>query len=277
MKDKKTPKQEELLTLLETVHRDFHHQVERDRDPVCFVHRYPSPRDQEVVALFAALLAYGNVQTILKSVEKVLRLLGPSPAEAILRHDLTGKWNGFRHRFTTGDDIEILAMWMRSALTQSVSLEAFFIQNEKTAPMKPLLCSFVRRFTSMPLPPHLVAVAKTRERNLKYLISDPERGSACKRLNMFLRWMIRPADGVDLGTWKTLSPEILMLPVDTHLLQTLKKLRWTRSQTANWKVVEAATERLKELCPQDPIRYDFALCHLSMRGKDIRKHGRIPS
>lgn len=266
------PKQDKILDLLESVHQEYHHQEERKADPVHFVHRYVSPADQEIVALFASLLAYGNVQTILNSVEKILLPLGKSPSESLLKLDLKGTWTSFRHRFTTGDDIEILAHWIRSALLSHGSLENFFADGVTGNPsMREILSSFVRRFTGQKLPSHLVEKKVQRSRNLKYLISDPGRGSACKRLNMFLRWMVRPSDGVDLGIWKSLSPKTLMLPIDTHLLQTLQKLKWTKSQTANWKVVEEATERLKRICPDDPIRYDFALCHLSMNGIDIRK------
>lgn len=272
-------KQKTITELLEAAHLEFHHQSERSQDPIQFVHRYPAPQDQEVVALFASLLSYGNVRTILGSVEKILKPLGDTPAASILELNLTDRWKGFKHRFTTGEDIEVLAHWIRGALKSHQSLESFFtatqVENRQT--IKPLLSSFVQRFTTQRLPGRLVAVAERRERNLKYLISDPERGSACKRLNMFLRWMVRPADGIDLGLWKSLSPEILVLPIDTHLLQTLIKLKWTKSATANWKVAEEATKRLRKICPEDPIRYDFALCHLSMNGKDIRKHYRSES
>lgn len=265
-----------IKNLLEAAHREFHHPKERTRDPVQFAHRYQAPRDQEVAALFSALLAYGNVQTILKSVERVLAPLGNSPHQTLLKGNFAGVWNTFRHRFTTGEDIEILAWWLKNALHTHGSLERFFTHGAdlQDTSMKVLLSSFVLRFTSQPLPEHLQKVSQRRERNLKYLLSDPQRGSACKRINMFLRWMVRPEDGVDLGIWRSLSPSLLMLPIDTHLLQTLHKLKWTKSATANWKAVEEATARLKRIRPEDPIRYDFALCHLSMHGKDIRKHYR---
>jgi uncharacterized protein (TIGR02757 family) len=88
---------------------------------------------------------------------------------------------------------------------------------------------------------------------------------------LFLRWVVRENDGIDLGIWSKLGPEKLILPLDTHLLQTLRNLSWTRSQQASWKVAEEATEKLKIYCPEDPIKYDFALCHLSMSGHSIKK------
>ena len=266
----KTEKQEKLKQLFEAAYRDFHSQDRKRVDPVSLVHKYSNAQDQEVAAFFAALLAYGNVQTILKSVQTVLRPLGISPYKTLLERPLSGLWNGFRHRFTTGEDIEILAHWLSLAIKSHGSLENFFVTTE--VEMKPLLSDFIVRFCSQPLPLHLQKVKKTRERNLKYLLSDPLRGSACKRLNMFLRWVVRPKDGIDLGLWKKLNPSVLMLPVDTHLLQTLQSLRWTRSKQATWKVVEVATAKLREIAPHDPIRYDFSLCHLSMSGGNIKSY-----
>lgn len=260
-----------LHTVLEKAYQEFHSQPHRDQDPLKTVHRFSHPQDQELVAFFAALLAYGNVTTILSSIEKVLAPMGPHPYQFIQNSSLKGLWNGFRHRFTTGEDIEVIAHWLKSALSQKGSLEEYFVAGGSDKPMKELLSSFVKRLSQESLPPTLSKIAKQRERNLKYLLSDPDRGSACKRLNLFLRWVVRENDGIDLGIWSKLSPEKLILPVDTHLLQTLRKLSWTRSQQASWKVAEEATERLKAYCPEDPIRYDFALCHLSMSGYSIKK------
>ena len=256
--------------LLELAYRNYHRERHRNLDPISLVHRYPKKEDQEVVALFTALLSYGNVKTILQSVERLLKPMGTAPRKFLGTRTNLSLWPGFRHRFTTGADIEILAHWVSSALRSHGTLENYFMAGQKTvAPalgIKGLLSQFVQSFSSQPLPLHLEVLKRQRARNLKYLVSDPIQGSACKRLNMFLRWMIRPNDGIDLGLWTQIHPRELMLPVDTHLLQTLQKLRWTRSKQANWKVVESATEKLRLAFPEDPIRYDFALCHLSMSG-----------
>ena len=262
--------------LLDAAYSDFHTSYYRGKDPISLVHEFSDNRDREVVAFLAACLSYGNVTTILASVRNVLGVIGREPYQKMLEGRFSGKFNGFRHRFTTGDDIEILCAWLSEALRKEKTLEDFFLQGRKgTEPMKELLSDFVVRLTELPLPTSLQKKAKNRERNLKYLISDPERGSACKRLNMFLRWMVRPPDGIDLGLWSRLSSKQLMLPIDTHLLQTLQNLRWTRSKQATWKVVEAATMRLRLYEPNDPIRYDFALCHLSMTGKTIRAYAKV--
>ncbi len=259
----------QLHSLLESAYAKHHSQFARSRDPLSLVHGYSNPKDQEITGLICALLAYGNVATILSSSKKVLQALGPTPHKTLTQRPHI-PLEGFRHRFTTGEDIEVLLSWLHRALKTHGSLEAFFMDGQvATSPMRHLLSDFVRRFTTQPLPSGLEIKRKRRERQLKYLISDPERGSACKRLNMYLRWMIRPNDGIDLGLWKSLAASSLILPLDTHLLQTLRALRWTKSQQASWKMAEEATARLKELCPEDPIRYDFSLCHLSMEGGKI--------
>jgi len=265
----------EIRRILDLAYRDYHSHFYREKDPVSLVHRFSDPKDQECAAFLAALLSYGNVATILSSVSNVLSRLEGSPHKTLL-HAKNFSFHGFRHRFTTGEDIEIVCHWIQSALRTHGSLESFFLdKNSRQSPMHDLLSSFVERFTSLSLPSHLRETSRRRTRNLKYLISDPRRGSACKRLNMFLRWMVRLPDGIDLGLWKGLGTEQLMLPVDTHVLKTLQGLRWTRSQQATWKVVEKATERLRVYFPADPIRYDFALCHLSMTGKTIRIYEKV--
>lgn len=252
--------------LLDSAYRDFHKEHRRNRDPVRFVHAYPRPADQEIVAFLAAILAYGNVATILSSVERVLYPLGDAPHARLLGKDVPA-YPTFRHRFTTGEDIEIVLHWLARALQTHGSLENFFLEGAgDNASMRELLSSFVNRLTSQPLPGRLKQLLGPRSRNLKYLISDPNRGSACKRLNMFLRWVVRDADGIDVGLWKRVGKHRLMLPVDTHLLKTLRQLRWVSSKQATWRVVEAATDRLRCYSPEDPIRYDFSLCHLSMAG-----------
>jgi uncharacterized protein (TIGR02757 family) len=263
----------EVRALLESAYADFHSTFYRDRDPVCLVHPFADPRDREVAGLFTALLSYGNVTTILASVRRALAPLGPSPARTLLQGGDFRLWPGFRHRFTTGDELRILALWLSSALKSHGSLEAFFLapHSGERPEMRVMLGSFIDRLTAQALPQECAELRERRERQLKYLLPHPDRGSACKRLNMYLRWMVRSDGAVDLGVWRGLTPAELALPVDTHLLKTLRLLRWTRSKQASWKVVEAATKRLRDLCPEDPIRYDFSLCHLSMEGHTLKK------
>jgi uncharacterized protein (TIGR02757 family) len=254
--------------LLETAFDQYHSHYYLDKDPVHFVHRYADRRDQEVVALFSAVLAYGNVPTILSSIRKVLGALDPNPHQALLRASNDGSLVDFKHRFTRGIDLQILCHWLGSILENHGSLENFFLDSPQMS-LVGKLSSFVERTFEIPLPRPLAKGLDRRRRSLFYLLPNPKRGSACKRLNLFLRWMVRPNDGIDLGLWTRMRPSELILPVDTHLLKALRLLSWTRSKTATWKVAEAATAELRKYAPHDPIRYDFALCHLSMEGGDI--------
>jgi len=261
--------------LLEKAYQEYHRERFKLEDPVSLVHSFHQNADREMVGLLASLLAYGNVSTIMASVRRILTQLGGSPADCVMNLGFVGRFSQFKHRFTTGDDIEILLYWIRSVFISSGTIEKYFTESQITSEpfvMKEKLSSFVKRFSSQELPASLLTKRKKRLRNLKYLIPDPDRGSACKRLNMFLRWMVRNNDGIDLGLWKTISPRDLMLPVDTHILKVLRRLRWTASQQATWKVVEDATLRLRTLLPEDPIRYDFSLCHLSMAGVDLNRY-----
>jgi uncharacterized protein (TIGR02757 family) len=259
-----------IQTILEAAYRDHHSQYSISRDPLSLVHGYTQPADQELVGFVTALLSYGNVRIILNSAQKVLGALGPSPAQTLREPFFSDSLIGFRHRFTTADDLEILFHWIHTALAERGTLEDYFLAGgDPHRPMRELLSDFVTRFTAQPLPPALAKKRRARERQLKYLISDPLRGSACKRLNMYLRWMVRPADGVDLGLWRQIPAASLILPLDTHVLQTIRALRWTKSRQATWKMAELATARLRKYCPEDPIRYDFSLCHLSMEGGKI--------
>ncbi|NDG27004.1 MAG: DUF2400 family protein, partial [Proteobacteria bacterium] len=176
-------KNSKIKTALETAYREFHSRPHRDQDPLAIVHAFVRPEDQEIVAFIAALLAYGNVTSILSSIRKVLKPMGESPYRFIKEAELSGVWSGFYHRFTTGDDIEIVFLWLKSVLQRSGSIESFFVEENTELPMKSLLSSFVQRLSQQPLPASLRIKAKSRQRNLKYLLSDPLRGSACKRLN----------------------------------------------------------------------------------------------
>jgi len=258
-------KDKDLKILFERAYRNFHHLQERKKDPIQFAYRYDAPEDREVVAFLSALLSYGSVPQILKSIERALKPLGAHPSLFIRNNSLSGLWSDFNHRFTKGVDIEIVARFLKDILSSYGSIESCFLD----CPSKSLedrLSRFVNRIWESSFMSDRKELFKERQRNLKYLLSDPKRGSACKRLNLFLRWVVRPQDGIDLGIWTQVPPSELILPIDTHILKILQELKWTSSQTASWKVALSATEQLRRICPEDPIRYDFALCHLSMSG-----------
>ncbi len=268
---KKTPPHE-IFALFRTAYEEFHSQFHLEKDPVYHVHRFSKPGDQEVVALLSSILAYGNVTTILGSIYKAAHPLGTEPKALIRKGFSQNPLPFFRHRFTTGEDIWVIFARLRSIYERFETLEDFYLDGAREGRMEVMLSSFIDRFFAVPVSPEISEIEKRRARSLRYLMPHPSRGSACKRMNLFMRWMVRRDDGIDLGLWMKVNPDTLLLPVDTHLLKVLRDLRWTKSKVANWKVAEAATAELRKISPEDPVRYDFSLCHLSMSRLSIKKY-----
>lgn len=263
---------ERWASLLGNAYDAYHLEVERHRDPVDLVYRYDSAEDREIVAFLVSSLSYGNVRAIQASATRLLGFLGESPARTLRERDDFPELSPFRHRFTTGDDLRVMLAVLARALRSHGSLENFFVAaGGSSVSPEARLVRFVDAIRDTPLSPPLEAHRRARQRSMKYLLPSPREGSACKRLNMFLRWVVRPSDGIDLGLWQRVTPAELFLPVDTHVLRVLRRLRWTTGKTANWRLCVAATERLRRLDPIDPIRFDFSLCHLGMAGDDIRR------
>lgn len=232
------------------------HQARREADPVGFVHRYRDPHDREVVALIAALLAFGNVIAIRRSVGNVLERLGDHPGDRIDRArpgELEALLDGFVHRVWLGRDVAQLLTNAAALRRAHGSLAgAFALMREGRPDLLSTLAVFADALRG-PSP----------SRGLAHLVPDPRKGSACKRLLLYLRWMIRPADGVDLGLFAIPASE-LIIPVDTHIQRIARNLRLTERTDASLRTAHEITDALRRLDPDDPVRYDFALCHLGI-------------
>ncbi|MBO6939504.1 MAG: TIGR02757 family protein [Deltaproteobacteria bacterium] len=232
------------------------HAARREADPVGFVHRYADPADKEVVGLVAAGLAFGNVVAIRRSVQRVLDTLGPSPAAAVdertparLRRDL----KGFVHRVWKGEHVAAMLANAGAIRRSHGSLGQRFTDHVETSGD---LREGLARFADELRGPNA-------DRSLRHLVPDPRAGSACKRLLLYVRWMVRPADGVDLGLWP-LDPSHLVIPVDTHIHRIGKNLGLTDRNDASWRTAEEITDALRVIDRSDPVRYDFALCHMGV-------------
>ena len=219
-------------------------------DPVGLVHTFSDPRDQELVGLIAALLAFGQVKSIRRSVNEVLRRLGSLDVVGrATSSELRRKLRGFVHRVWTGEDVAQLLTNAAALRSGGNSLgEAL----SRTGTMRDALTAFADQLRG-----------EATSRSMKHLVPDPRAGSACKRLLLYLRWMIRPADGVDLGVWHH-DRARLLIPVDTHIFRIAKNLNLTKRRTASWAAAEEITASLRQLDPADPVKYDFALCHLGV-------------
>lgn len=231
-------------------------------DPVSFVHRYSDPLDQEIVALLASSLAFGNVTTIRAKVGEVLDRIGSSPLRAsedvkLLQRQL----RGWKHRVFRGDDVSKLIYGAGELQRAHGSLGAVFSREWKSrGDLRAAIAAFVMALrTAGGLKKH-----KTR-RGPSHLLPDAKSKSAMKRFLLFLRWMVRPADGVDLGLWSGLVPaSALVIPVDVHIHKLSRNIGLTKRRLATWDTAVEITARLADFDADDPVRFDFALCHMGM-------------
>ena len=245
-------------------------------DPVQFVHRYDDPRDREVVGLIASVFAYGNVKSVLKTVNGALNYLGSSPAQSIAsfdpRRDLR-RLRGFYHRFNTSRDLAVLFWIIRRTLEDHGSLEAAFVSalSTKDADITGALENFSHTFLGFGHEQFYPRGELKRRIGVRFLFPSPSEGSACKRLNLYLRWMVRPEDGIDCGVWTGVATRQLVIPLDTHIARISSYIGLTDLKSPGWPMALDITRSLRRLHAADPVRYDFALCHLGIAGDCPRK------
>ena len=252
-------------------------------DPVELPHRYDDPQDVEVAALLSAALAYGRVDLFKPRLTALLDRLGPSPADVARNStpvELLGRVQGFAYRMTDARDVACLLYGAGALLREHGSLGACFAKHYRDASsVRGALGAFVDELCARDFTPITGKRAPTRR--LKHLLPHPDRGSACKRLNLFLRWMVRGPDGVDFGLWSAIPKAELVVPLDTHVHRIGRFIGLTRRKDLSWRTAEDVTRRLRELDPRDPVRYDFALSHLGISGtcaarKDARRCAGCP-
>lgn len=258
-------RQEELRGPLDRLYRTFDH-LHAATDPVHIVRRYRTSPDKEVVGFCAAALAFGRVASVLNSIETLLDVMGPHPAAFVRDFDpAIGRVRlaPLVHRWIRGNDLAALLLILQRMLRQSGSIQRFFLDgDDPSAPdVGPALDAFSRRALEIDVRP---AYGRLPARpGVCYFFPRPSAGSACKRLNLFLRWMVRK-DVVDLGVWTGLSPARLIVPLDTHVIRLGQCLRLTRYRSPGWKMAAEITASLRAIDPLDPVRYDFSLCHVGM-------------
>ncbi|MDE3154158.1 MAG: TIGR02757 family protein [Acidobacteriota bacterium] len=235
-------------------------------DPIQVVRRYRDPRDFEIAGFCAAALAFGRVSSVIQSVERLLAVMGPSPAAYVARFDPArqrGELAALGHRWTRSVDLVALLWVLRQMLEEAGSIEAFFLRGLDPAAtdIEAALDDFSVRALALDLRAAYGTVP--RRPGVGYFFTRPASGSGCKRLNLFLRWMVR-RDAVDAGPWRGVRPAQLVIPLDTHVIRLGQCLRLTHYQSPGWRMAQEITAALRALDPVDPVRYDFALCHLGM-------------
>ncbi len=229
-------------------------------DPVSIPHQFTKKQDIEIAGFFAATLAWGQRITIINKCNELLAMMDHAPYDFLLNHSVheLKPFENFKHRTFNASDtlyfIEFLSTYYRA----NQSLEDAFLPPVNSIPESAIeqgLINFHHVFFGLPdFPP------RTRKH-----VSTPARKSACKRLNMYLRWMVRQDDcGVDFGIWKKISPSHLICPCDLHVERVARKLKLIRRKQMNWETAVELTANLRVLDPHDPVKYDFALFGLGI-------------
>lgn len=225
-------------------------------DPLEFLYNYEDPEDREIVGLIASCLAYGSVWQILKTVQTVLdRLHGPKRFLVDASYEnIIHNFSDFKYRFTTGEELATMLYGIKRTLSDYGSIQECFLQGYNTKDENILLgATFLIK--------ELSSVFKKRPRSL---LPSPAAGSACKRLNLFLRWMVRN-DDVDPGGWHKIPPSKLIIPMDVHMGRICKSLKLTSRKQSDMKAALEVTEAFRKVEPEDPVRYDFCLTRLGIR------------
>lgn len=240
-----------LKPLLDGLYKKLNRRDLVDPDPLVFLYDFDDIKDREIVGLISSSVAYGRVAQILKSVRKILKPMDSQPIDFINsnnRKDFQETYKGFKHRFTTDEDIASLFSGIKRALKVHGSLENLFLSKKDQTTTERL--AFFANFLN------------SGKQN--YLLPSPMKGSACKRLNLYLKWMVRK-DVVDPGGWEKVNPSDLIIPLDTHMHKASTLLKFTTRKAADWKTALEITEKFREICPKDPTKYDFALTRLGIR------------
>lgn len=227
-------------------------------DPLECIYAYENVADREIAAFVAAALAYGNVRQILKSVNAVLGIMGPSPRRYLMdtgRGEIFSDFSCFVHRFAKGAHMAAVLVGLKGVISEHGSLQDAFISgiNDGEPTYMPALTGFAEK----------IRTHSTRDPG--HLIPYPEKKSACKRLWLFLRWMVR-SDDVDPGGWDKLSSSKLVVPLDIHMYRACCGLGFTNRRQADMKTALEITAGFARLVPQDPVRYDFVLTRPGIRG-----------
>lgn len=216
-------------------------------DPILLPHRFSKKEDIEIIGFLVATIAWGNRKSIIKSGERILSIMGDSPYEFIINYSSSDF--DFKHRTFNSIDLDFFFRSLHNIYVNHGGLEAIFKFDSIDSSMVNRLTNFRNIFLEI-----------DHEKRSEKHISNVLKNSACKRINMFLRWMVRPdTKGVDFGLWQSIKPSELYLPLDVHTSNNARRLGLIQRKQDDWKTVEELMTHLRQLCPEDPVKYDFAL------------------
>ncbi len=253
---------------LNKFYNEFNFKDRLKHDPVEFPHRYTKKEDIEIAGFIAASFAYGKIGLFKPVIENIMKPGNKHPAEFIKNFDLNKDRKyvkGINYRFNKEKDVLCYIYMLGIALKEWGTLKSMFYNyyNPEDEDIKNALSGFTGFLLKINTSP--VYGENIKPYGLKQLFPSPEKGSACKRMNLFLRWMIRDKD-IDFGLWNEISPSKLIIPLDTHIAKISKCMGLTTRNSSDWKTAKEITESLKKYDPEDPVKYDFALCHHGISG-----------
>ena len=254
---------DEIHQLLDQKVKQYNHIEFIEKDPICIPHLFTKQQDIEIAGFFAAIFAWGNRTTIINKSKELLERMDNAPFAFCTQHqekDLK-KLLGFAHRTFNDTDLLYCVEFFKKHYSKNESLESAFFKSEsigsikKTNAVEKALIHFQDYFFSLDDAP-----ARTKKH-----IASPVSGSTCKRLNMFLRWMVRKdKQGVDFGIWKKISPADLIMPIDVHVARVSRGLGIVKRIQTDWQTAIELTNYCRTLDPKDPVKYDFALFSLGV-------------
>ncbi len=246
---------------LNSIYKKYHKPEYLELDPLVCVRKFRDTRDIEIAGLLASCLSYGRVEQIIRSVDSIITIMDNQPYSFCVNTSYKlkkSKFRGFKHRFNTGDDIAALLEAAKLAIREQGTLQVLFLSGlqQPNHTFKHAAHNFTQSLKKY--------AGKSHNDSFSYLLPSPMSGSACKRLAMYFRWMVRPDDGIDFGVWKSVSPGILVIPLDVHVGRVAVELGMTKRKNLDWKAAEEITSFLRTINPEDPVIYDFSLCRYGM-------------
>ncbi len=247
----------EIREKLESIYLEFNKKKFIDPDPLLFLYDYPEVRDREIAGYIAASLAFGRVSQIIKKVSQVLAIIGKSPFKYVAnskKQTIIQDFKPFRYRFVSGRNLAHLVLAIKEVILEYSSLENCFLlawtKDDET--ILPGLFYLTQQIL--------------QQDNVGYLVADPAKKSACKRSNLFLRWMVRK-DEVDPGGWNSIPTSQLIIPLDAHMYRTGKMLGFTKRKNPDMKTAIEITSGFRKILRNDPVKYDFALTRFGIRNE----------
>jgi uncharacterized protein (TIGR02757 family) len=233
-------------------------------DPLQFLHMFNDEKDIEIIGLLASIFAYGNVKQIENTLKKLILIFNNNPYSFIREFSTkrdSKKLSGIKHRFYTDEDIIKLFFILGKEIRKHKSIKQIFMKGYNSSDRN--VKSAISNFSIYILDSFKQTFGNVSS-GIKFMFPLPEKGSACKRMNLFLRWMVRK-DELDFGLWNEIPTSKLVIPVDTHIARICRVLNLTKRKNVSWQMAEEITYNLKRFDADDPVKYDFAICHIGIR------------